>query len=183
MQRLLFFIFIATFLACGEQAPEPIDNVSTKFEEKRQDPSLDQQIQPILNQYFAVMAHLLEKDTVDLQVYGSNMIQLADSLTQQIRSKDTVTQSNAIQGLSNVQFEMTAILMESSPEERVMGAQMLSRHMIELLATIGYKKQTIYIFSDASDNQWIGLNKKSKNPYQQEDNVIYEANQVLQELK
>jgi hypothetical protein len=73
--------------------------------------------------------------------------------------------------------------MESSPEERVMGAQMLSRHMIELLATIGYKKQTIYIFSDASDNQWIGLNKKSKNPYQQQDNVIYEANQVLQELK
>lgn len=183
MQRPLLLIFIATILACGEHVPEPIDNVATKFEEKRHDPILDQQMQPLLNQYFAVLEHLQEKDTVDLQVYGSNMIQLADSLTQQIKSKDTRTQSNATQGLSNVQFEMTAILMESSPEERVKGAQMLSRHLIELLATIGYKKQTIYIFSDASDNQWIGLIKKSKNPYQQRDDVFYEANQVLQELK
>lgn len=183
MQRLLFLVFIATILACGEQVPEPIDNVATKFEEKRHDQSVDQQIQPLLNQYFAVLEHLQEKDTVDLQVYGSNMIQLADSLAQQIQSKDTVTQSNATQGLNNVQFEMTAILMESSPEERVLGAQMLSRHMVVLLATIGYKKQTIYIFSDGSDNQWIGLNKKSKNPYQQRDDVFYEANQVLQELK
>jgi uncharacterized protein YqkB len=65
----------------------------------------------------------------------------------------------------------------------MMGAQMLSLHLIEFLATIGYQKQTIYIFSDALDNQWIGLNKKSKNPYLKSDKEMYEASMVLQELK
>jgi len=170
-------------MACGNMENESFNKVVTKFSVGRHDPNLDQQIQPLLNQYFAVMANLQEKDTADLQLYGTNMIQMADSLVQQNLSLDTATQARAVQGLTNIQFEMTAILMESNPEERIMGAQMLSLQWIDFLAAIGYKKQTIYIFSDKDENYWMGLKNKGSNPFAMGDGVIYTPVQILQELK
>jgi len=169
-------------MACGNKVNEPTDKLTTKFAGLRHDPSLDQQIQPLLNQYFAVMDHLQEQDTADLELYGANMIQLADSLTQLNLSLDTATNLAAIQGLMNIQNEMTAILMESNPDERIMGAQMLSLQWIEFLAAIGYQKQTIYIFRDNEENCWIGLKNKGNNPYQTQMNVQYQPIQILQEL-
>jgi hypothetical protein len=183
MQRLLFILFIASLMACESNSNAPLDQVSASFQQKRHDTSLDQTIQPLLNQYFAVMGNLGEQDTANLQLHGSILIQLSDSLTKQQLSKDTITQRNALQGLMNIQFEMEAILLESTVGERIIGAQMLSLHWIEFLAAIGYQKQTIYIFSDADGNQWMGLNKQSLNPYQHNDPSKYNANQVLQELK
>ena len=170
-------------MACGNKVNEPTDTLTTKFAGQRHDPILDQQIQPLLNQYFAVMAHLQEADTVNLQLYGTNMILLADSLIQQNLSLDTATQNKAVQGLMNIQNEMTAILMESNPEERIMGAQMLSLQWIEFLAAIGYQKQRIYIFRDKEENCWMGLKNKGTNPYQNQVDLQYQPIQILQELK
>jgi hypothetical protein len=170
-------------MACGNKENESINKVLTKFSGERHDPNLDQQIQPLLNQYFAVMAHLQEQDTTDLQFYGANMIQLVDSLAQQNLSLDTATQARAVQGLTNIQYEMTAILMESNPTDRIMGAQMLSLQWIDFLAAIGYKQQTIYVFSDKDENYWMGLKNKGKNPYQNQMDVQYQPIQILQELK
>jgi hypothetical protein len=170
-------------MACGNKVNEPTDTLNTKFEGQRHDPILDQQIQPLLNQYFAIMAHLQEQDSVNLQLYGTNMIYLADSLIQKDLSIDTATQNKAVQGLMNIQNEMTAILMESSPEERIMGAQMLSLQWIEFLAAIGYQKQTIYIFRDKEENCWMGLKNKGTNPYQNQMDLQYQPIQILQELK
>jgi uncharacterized protein (DUF4213/DUF364 family) len=129
------------------------------------------------------MDHLQVKDTADLALYGANMIQLADSLTQLNLSLDTATNLAAIQGLMNIQNEMTAILMESNPEERIMGTQMLSLQWIEFLAAIGYQKQTIYIFRDNEENCWLGLKNKGNNPYQNQVDKKYQPIQILQELK
>lgn len=170
-------------MACGNKVNEPIDILSTKFEGLRHDPILDQQIQPLLNQYFAVMAYLQEQDSANLQLYGTNMIFLADSLIQKDLSLDTATQNKAVQGLMNIQNEMTAILMESNLEERITGAQMLSLQWIEFLAGIGYQKQTIYIFRDKEENCWMGLKNKGTNPYQSQMEVQYQPIQILQELK
>jgi hypothetical protein len=169
-------------MACGNKVNEPIDKLTTKFAGQRHDPILDQQIQPLLNQYFAVMAHLQEADTVNLQLYGTNMIFIADSLIQQDLSLDTATQNKAVQGLLNIQNEMTAILMESNPEDRIIGAQMLSLQWIEFLAAIGYQKQRIYIFSDKEENCWMGLKNKGTNPYQNQMDLQYQPIQILQEL-
>ena len=125
-------------MACGNNENELINKVVTKFDAERHDPNLDQQIQPLLNQYFAVMAHLQAQDSADLVLYGTNMIMLADSLSQKTLSTDTATQNRAVQGLMNIQYEMSAILMESNPAERIIGAQMLSLHWIHFLA--GTKK-------------------------------------------
>ena len=170
-------------MACGNKVNEPIDKLSTKFEGLRHDPILDQQIQPLLNQYFAVMAYLQEQDSANLQLYGTNMIFLADSLIQKDLSLDTATQNKAVQGLMNIQNEMTAILMESNLEERITGAQMLSLQWIEFLAGIGYQKQTIYIFRDKEENCWMGLKNKGTNPYQNQMDLQYQPTQILQELK
>ena len=183
MRRLLFFIFIAAVMSCETESNLPVTQMTPKFQQSRQDAALDQKIQPILNQYFAVMDHLDEKDSADLQLYGLSMIQLADSLSQQKLAVDSATQTKAVQGLMNIQSEMEAILMESENNERLFGAQMLSLHWIEFLAAIGYQKQRIYIFSDPLGNQWLNLSKKSSNPYQQNDHSIYQASQVLQELQ
>ena len=169
-------------MACGNKENEPIDKLTTKFAGLRHDPILDQQIQPLLNQYFAVMAHLQEQDSVNLQLYGTNMIFIADSLIQQDVSLDTATNHLAIQGLMNIQNEMTAILMESNPDARIMGAQMLSLQWIEFLAAIGYQKQTIYIFRDKEENCWMGLKNKGTNPYQNQMDLQYQPIQILQEL-
>jgi hypothetical protein len=170
-------------MACGNKVNEPTDTLNTKFEGQRHDPILDQQIQPLLNQYFAIMAHLQEQDSVNLQLYGTNMILLVDSLIQQDLSIDTATQNKAVQGLMNIQNEMTAILMESNPDARIMGAQMLSLQWIEFLAAIGYQKQTIYIFRDKEENCWMGLKNKGTNPYQNQADLQYQPIQILQELK
>ena len=170
-------------MACGNKVSEPTDTLTTKFAGQRHDPILDQQIQPLLNQYFAVMVHLQEADTVNLQLYGTNMILLADSLIQQDLSLDTATQNKAVQGLLNIQNEMTAILMESNPEDRIIGAQMLSLQWIEFLAAIGYQKQRIYIFRDNEENCWMGLKNKGTNPYQIQVDLQYQPIQILQELK
>ena len=170
-------------MACGNKVNEPTDKLNTKFAGLRHDPILDQQIQPLLNQYFAVMAHLQEQDSVNLQLYGTNMILLADSLIQQDLSLDTATQNKAVQGLMNVQNEMTAILMESNTDARITGAQMLSLQWIEFLAAIGYQKQTIYIFRDKEENCWMGLKNKGTNPYQNQVDLQYQPIQILQELQ
>jgi hypothetical protein len=170
-------------MACGNKVNEPTDTLTTKFAGQRHDPILDQQIQPLLNQYFAIMAHLQEQDSVNLQLYGTNMILLVDSLIQQDLSIDTATQNKAVQGLMNIQNEMTAILMESNPDARIMGAQMLSLQWIEFLAAIGYQKQTIYIFRDKEENCWMGLKNKGTNPYQNQVDLQYQPIQILQELK
>jgi hypothetical protein len=170
-------------MACGNKVNEPTDTLNTKFEGQRHDPILDQQIQPLLNQYFAIMAHLQEQDSVNLQLYGTNMILLVDSLIQQDLSIDTATQNKAVQGLMNIQNEITAILMESNPDARIMGAQMLSLQWIEFLAAIGYQKQTIYIFRDKEENCWMGLKNKGTNPYQNQVDLQYQPIQILQELK
>ena len=170
-------------LSCGNKENESMNKVATKFSVERHDPNLDQQIQPLLNQYFAVMAHLQAQDSADLVLYGTNMIMLADSLSQKTLSTDTATQNRAIQGLMNIQYEMSAILMESNPAERIIGAQMLSLHWIHFLAAIGYQKQTIYIFRDKEENCWMGLKNKGTNPYQNQVDLQYQPIQILQELQ
>ena len=169
-------------MACGNKVNEPTDKLTAKYAGLRHDPILDQQIQPVLNQYFAVMDHLQEQDTADLESYGTNMIMLADSLIQQDLSLDTASNNAAKQGLMNIQSEMTAILMDSNPADRIRGAQMLSLQWIEFLATIGYQKQTIYIFRDNDENCWMGLKNKGTNPYQNQMNLQYQPIQILQEL-
>ena len=170
-------------MACGNDENETLNKVVTKFSGERHDPNLDQKIQPLLNQYFAVMAHLQVQDSADLVLYGTNMIMLADSLSQQDLSLDTATKNAAIQGLTNIQYEMSAILMESSPTERIVGAQMLSLQWIHFLAAIGYQKQTIYLFVDKAENYWMGLKNKSNHPFVNGGDVSYTPVQVLQELK
>ena len=183
MSKLLMLFLIIFAMACENQEQDSTNPLATKFNRERHDPILDQKIQPLLSQYFAVMDHLQEKDSADLQLYGANMIQLADSLSQQIVSLDTVIQSKAIQGLFNIQNEMTAILMDANPEERIIGAQMLSLQWIEFLAAIGYQKQTIYIFSNHHESYWMGLKNKGINPFKNEGGLTYDPVQVLQELK
>jgi len=169
-------------MACENKENITSDKIASKFAGERHDSNLDQQIQPLLNQYFAVMTHLKEQDSANLELYGANMILLTDSLIQLNLSLDTATQSRAIQGLMNIQSEMSAILMESNPENRMMGAQMLSLHWIEFLAAIGYQKQTIYIFRDKEENCWMGLKNKGTNPYQNQGDLQYQPIQILQEL-
>ena len=169
-------------MACENKINESTNILTTKFAGLRHDPILDQQIQPLLSQYFAVMAYLQEKDSVNLQLYGANMILLADSLIEQDLSIDTATQNKAVQGLMNIQNEMTAILMESNPDARIMGAQMLSLQWIEFLAAIGYQKQRIYIFRDKEENCWMGLKNKGTNPYQIQADLQYQPIQILHEL-
>ncbi len=169
-------------MACENKENITSDIIASKFARERHDSNLDEQIQPLLNQYFAVMAHLKEQDSTNLELYGANMILLTDSLIQLNLSLDTATQSRAVQGLMNIQSEMSAILMESNPEDRMMGAQMLSLHWIEFLAAIGYQKQTIYIYRDKEENCWMGLKNKGTNPYQNQMDVQYQPIQILQEL-
>ena len=169
-------------MACENKENITSDIIASKFARERHDSNLDEQIQPLLNQYFAVMAHLKEQDSTNLELYGANMILLTDSLIQLNLSLDTVTQSKAVQGLMNIQGEMSAILMESNPKDRMMGAQMLSLHWIEFLAAIGYQKQTIYIYRDKEENCWMGLKNKGTNPYQNQGDLQYQPIQILQEL-
>ena len=169
-------------MACENKENITSDKIASKLARERHDSNLDEQIQPLLNQYFAVMAHLKEQDSANLELYGANMILLTDSLIQLNLSLDTATQSRAVQGLMNIQSEMSAILMESNPEDRMMGAQMLSLHWIEFLAAIGYQKQTIYIYRDKEENCWMGLKNKGTNPYQNQGDLQYQPIQILQEL-
>lgn len=182
MFRIVFISFIFSILSCGSNTNEPTTILTGSFQQKRQDSALDQTIQPLLNQYFAVLQHFQAQDSADWQLYGKSLSQMADSLTQQRLSTDSVTNRNAIQGLLNIQSEMEAILIETANSERIFGLNMLSLHWIELLASIGYQKQTIYIFSDQEGNQWISLNKKATNPYNKNDQSNFEAIQILQEL-
>ena len=169
-------------MACENKENMTSDKIASKFTRERHDSNLDQQIQPLLNQYLAVMANLQAKDSANLELYGANLILLTDSLIQLNLSLDTATQSRAIQGLMNIQNEMSAILMESNPDERIMGAQMLSLQWIDFLAAIGYQKQTIYIFNDNDESHWMGIKNKAKNPYKNEGDIQYTPIQVLQEL-
>jgi len=182
MSRLLLLLLMTFGMACQNKENVTSDQLVSKFAGERHDSNLDQQIQPLLNQYLAVMANLQAKDSANLELYGANLILLTDSLIQLNLSLDTATQSRAIQGLMNIQNEMSAILMESNPDERIMGAQMLSLQWIDFLAAIGYQKQTIYIFNDNEESHWMGLKNKAKNPYKNEGNIQYAPIQILQEL-
>lgn len=183
MARLLFLCFLGLMLACETTSIDQNQPIATVFQKTRHDASLDPKMQPLLKQYLAVINNIQEQDSVNLQMHGEKLIQIVDSLSNQKLSHDTLTQRNALQGLLNIQAEMTAILLEVNNSERLFGANMLSLHFIDLLASIGYQMQSIYLFSDAEGRNWIGSNKKSTNPFQQNDQTLYEATQILNELK
>lgn len=170
-------------ISCSTETIEQSEQFYVPFNAKVQDKNLDQRIEPLVFKYFDMIAHLAEGDSVALQEQGLFFIQLTDSLASTNSSNDSLMQAITTQGLMNLKAEMSAILLEEAHSERLFGVNMLSLHLIQFLASIGYEKQLLYIYADTEEQHWISNRKKDKNPYLQNSERLYEANQVLQELR
>lgn len=170
-------------ISCSTDTIEQSEQLYVPFNAKVQDKNLDQIIEPIVLKYFDVLAHLAEGDSVALQQQGLFFIELTDSLASMISLNDSLIQTITTQGLMNLKAEMNAILLEDAHSERLFGVNMLSLHLIQFLASIGYEKQLLYIYSDTEEQHWISNRRKAKNPYLQNPERLFEANQVLQELR
>ena len=132
-------------MACGNKENESMNKVVTKFSGERHDPNLDQQIQPLLNQYFAVMAHLQEQDSADLV--------LAKSDTLKITTKSISDYGNIVLRFKNVDLTKNTVVQFVQNDEVKKSFKITSTEWSDKLFIPGEYELRI-LFDSNNNGKW-----------------------------
>ena len=189
MYKIWIFIVCMGLFACNQNEVEQTSNITWEYVAKNNQATLDYQCQPILFQYQELLKALKNKDTSYLKIVAKNSILITDSLSQLKLSIDSNMQKIWVNGLGNMNAELSAIIMENELvgwEEIKMSMNMCGLQLLNLLGQIGYKEHTIYIFNTSNIEledgyYWLGLQKNSKNPFEENKNENVSAVAILQE--
>ena len=189
MYKIWIIIVCMGIFACHQKEDKQTSNITWEYVAKNNQATLDHQCQPILFQYQELLKALKNKDTSYLKIVAKNSILITDSLSQLKISIDSNVQKIWVNGLGNMNAELSAIIMENELvgwEEIKMSMNMCGLQLLNLLGQIGYKEHTIYIFNTSNTEledgyYWLGLQKISKNPFQANNNENVSAVAILQE--
>lgn len=186
-----FTLFGTLFImACASPHQPTVDSELWKFEAKNNNLTIDSVCEPLVNNYLELMMALHHQDTSYLVNKATILLSMTDSLQNRTLLQDTTLQNNFKNGLVALGAELSAMMVEKTPNELAFSGHMVSLQLLNLLGNLGYQKQTIYIFNGvgmlgvgAEDGlTWLSLSKKSINPYQTQKNESVTAQKVLQEI-
>ena len=189
MYKIWIIIVCIGLFACNQKNDKQSNNMTWEYVAKNNQAILDHQCQPILFQYQELLKALKNKDTSYLKTVAKNSILITDSLSQLKLPIDSNVQKIWVNGLGNMNAELSAIIMENDSvgwEEIKISISMCGLQFLNLLGQIGYKEHTIYIFntinSELEDGYyWLGLQKNSKNPFEANKNQNVNPVAILQE--
>ena len=189
MGKFYIFIFSILILSCKSPEKQGIYKDLWTFEASNNNPQLDDLCTIMIKDYEGILQGLAINDTADLFARANAMRLRCDSLPNSFVTKDTSIINLFKAGLVNLQDELQGVVLEQYPEELHQAVNMASIQLLHLLGSIGYNKQSVYIFNTNGNKAdleedgflWVSLNKKSINPYNYIENELVSANYILQE--
>jgi hypothetical protein len=182
MQRnvlILAIFFSSIILACKD----PIENTAMEapgyFNTSQHHDQWDNQLHPVLLQYYASLQSLREQDSTSLFASSTMILTSLDTLMTQL-IVDTVGKKAFIESLQSLRDEYSALPMENNWTSIQMQLNMITRDWIYLLGSVGYQKTPVYITSE-DDLFWLSMEKSSYSPYSKNTSKKT-ASYLLQEL-
>lgn len=167
MYKYLLIITCFGIFACTSQSTSnPVENV-WHFSPAHNNLIIDHNWQPLIAKYQDILTGLANKDSLYLHNATRELIKMSDSL-------------------SPLNAELQGVLLANNPNELNMAVHMTGVQILNMLAAIGYKEHTIYIFN-VSDQAfedgliWFGLTKTARDPFHGEKRNLITATQILQE--
>ena len=176
-------------LGCEQNTKKQTNNITWEYHATNNNPILDHQFSTLLNQYQELLKAMKNKDTNYLKLVVFNSIRKTDSLANLKMPIDSNLNKIWDDGLININAELSATITNNKLndlEEIKMSVNMIGIQILNLLGQIGYKEHNIYIFNAKSNNvedgyYWFGLQKSSKNPFENEKKQYDVAVALLQE--
>ena len=189
MGKLYILIFSILIMSCNSTEKQGVYRDLWTFAASNNNPQLDDLCTLIIKDYEGILQGLAKNDTADLFARANAMRLRCDTLPDSFITKDTTMINLFKAGLVNFQDELQGVVLEQYPEELHLAVNMASIQLLHLLGSIGYNKQSVYIFNTNGNKAdleedgllWISLNKKSINPYNYIENELVSANYILQE--
>jgi hypothetical protein len=198
MYKFLGIIICFCVIACTSNSKKTQEsdlilhyNLVWSVNEKENNPEMDRNAQFIINAYQDLLKGYAQNDTSYIKASSLQMAKTSDSLGTLKLSKDTAMQDEWVDGLGNISNELQGVLesnMQGDKKELTISINMLSVQILNLLASVGYKQRTIYIFNFPNEYiedgvYWFGMQKNSMNPYNKEQKEALQALGILQEMK
>lgn len=198
MNKIIGILICFSALACKTHPPKTEDtdlishfNLVWEVVEKKNNPQMDHNAQIVLNVYQELLKGVASGDTAYIHATSLLLITKSDSLIALSLSQDTALRDAWKHCLGSISDEVPGIIESNQigdTKELTNSMNMLSIQILNWLASIGYKEQNIYIFNETNEYvedgiYWIGLQKRSKNPFNKDDKALVQAIGFLQDLK
>lgn len=189
MGKFLILLLALFVMACSSPEKQMPHNDLWAFEGSKNDPQVDALLSPIFADYEGMLKSMANNDTSSMFSIAKSLILRCDTLPRLIQIKDTALQNSLQLGLMNFEDELQGLVLEQYSNDIHVSINMATIQLLHLLGTVGYKKQTVYIYNTIDNNTkseedgliWLALTKKSNNPYYSIGNEIVNAISILQE--
>ncbi|MFT3750909.1 MAG: DUF3347 domain-containing protein [Agriterribacter sp.] len=176
MKRLLYFVPVILFIACGGNKAKNEKAVDIPVEEKKT-PALSDafngSFEKVLTTYYSLRDALVAGDTAQANTASSSLITAVSEVKlDELKSADTAniiipTAKTYTEGIAS---ESRGLLGESDIEQKRKSFQMISTGLFDLVRTVRYDKQKVYMlhcpmaFNNAGAD-WLSNTTEIKNPY------------------
>jgi Cu(I)/Ag(I) efflux system membrane fusion protein len=176
MKKLLPFISFFLFMACSGNKSENDKVAQISVEEKKLSALSDtfnSSFQNLLTTYYALRDALVAGDTAQANAASSLLITVVGEVKlDDLKSADTAniiipTAKTYTDGIAN---ETKGLLGESDIEQKRKAFQMISIQLFDLVRTVRYEKQKVYMLHcpmafDNAGAKWLSNTTEIKNPY------------------
>jgi hypothetical protein len=182
MQRnvlILAILFSGIIWGCKDSSENISLEVPGYFNTSLHHDQWDNQLHPVLLQYYASLQSLREQDSISLFASSNSILTSMDTLLTQLMA-DTVGKQTYIESLQSLRDEYSALPMETNWTSIQTQMNMIARDWIYLLGAIGYQKTPVYI-AEQDDLFWLSMEKSSFSPYSK-NSTKKTASYLLQEL-
>jgi len=152
MGKLLILFLALLVMACSSPEKQMPTHVLWAYDGSKNDPQLDALFTPIMEDYDGMLKSLAKNDTSTLFSIAKSLMLRCDTLPHLIQNKDTAIQRSFQLGLMNFEDELQGLVLEQYPNDIQSSMNMASIQLLHLLGSVGYKKQTVYIYN-TSDNK------------------------------
>ena len=190
MAKYLWIVMSCLCGACSSVTTPVLDNTKVVYLSQNNNPAIDKACQPLIVQYQEILKGMTNKDTVYLFQVTRSYIQITDSLVALNLVADSNLQENFNLGVNALNGELKGLLAAPSEhdltKEIKLSVNMVGIQLIHLLGQVGYKQQTIYIYSVNEDQvedglKWMGWQKTMRDPFHPNSKSTLTADQVLQD--
>ncbi|MFT3947664.1 MAG: DUF3347 domain-containing protein [Agriterribacter sp.] len=176
MKKLLYFIPVFLFIACGGSKSKGDKAAETPAEEKKipvLSDAFNSSFEKVLTTYYSLRDALVASDTAQANAASSSLITAVGEVKlDELKSADTAniiipTAKTYTDGIAS---ESKGLLGEPDIEQKRKAFQMISTGLFDLVRTVRYDKQKVYMLHcpmafDNAGADWLSNTTEIKNPY------------------
>ncbi|PWT99554.1 MAG: hypothetical protein C5B52_10535 [Bacteroidetes bacterium] len=173
MKRSLFFGLILIFAACKSGSKNEAQQAAEEVKSSAHSDAFNQSFEKILTHYYQLRDAFVASDTEKANQVATALIGAADSLNlDELKKADTsnIIVSTAKSYTGTISSEGKGLLGETDIEGKRKEFQMISGALFDLIRTVRYDRQKIYLLNcpmafDQQGADWLSNSPDVHNPY------------------